>query len=723
MKKISIAIACVLCVWSSYASSPAIVPKPEQLKSTSGSFNLSSRTTLSAPASVAAYAKLLQQFIKKDTGIGLKISNASGGISLKLTGSSNSPETKEAYQLSVTPAKVTITASDKAGLYNGIATLRYLIQPSSKLPIKIPCLEIKDKPAYKYRGMMLDCGRHFYTKEFIKRFIDILAIHKMNIFHWHFVEDAGWRPEIKGYPDLITKGAFRSTDGVKIGGYYSINDMKEIVKYAEVRNITIIPEIEVPAHTLAALVAYPELGCVGKGYKMPQRQFISKDIYCPGKKSTWKFLGTVFNEICDIFPGGYIHVGGDEARYNRWKKCEACQALMKREGLKSEEELQGWMVRKIEKIVKARGKKLIGWDAILQCGVSKDTAIMVWYNKKAAAKGAENGNPVVVAFTSNCYFDTPESSMPGEPPAATWIPPISLRKAYNWDPMPANLAGAAKKNIIGVEGCIWSDQVLNHRELQPRDVSEKYVEYLLLPRVAALAEVGWTPKEMRNWDDFKKRMSSTYLWYEKLGYNFRIPIPEVTVEKTSNGRIKISAVSPVEKGVLKYEIGKKIPNASSPEMKSPMTISQNDTIRIVTYLPLSKRCSIPYIHPSVKDKYAIYGGIFVGEWKVSHKAEEFTFDLTGKITADGIYRIKFIRLNPSRGRTSLGRLSILRNGKDTVGEDRHRGAAGTVTSNANEYTVNVKGYKAGAKFEAKIKLSDKGESEGIVVLEKGYFSF
>ena len=704
------------------AAEVPVIPHPSEVTVAKGvTFTLSSATAIESDQKQRVNAELLQNYLKQDTGLVLQIKKSRADAIRLITNKKLESELgKEGYNLTVSSNEVTITAPGTAGIFYGIQTLRQIAAANlNKNSATLPGIKISDKPAFAYRGMMLDTGRHYYTPEFIKKFIDIMAMHKMNVFHWHFIEDAGWRPEIKKYPLLTEKGAFREQNGKKIGGFYTQEQMKEIVKYAQERHIEIIPEVELPAHTLAALVAYPYLGCVGKGYKMPDKQFISHDIYCVGNKKTLAFLFEVLNEIADIFPGRYIHIGGDEAKYDKWKACPKCQALKKQLGLKTEKQLQGWLTTKVEKFLAEKNKKILGWDEILTCGVSKNAAIMVWRQKGAAKNGAEKGHDVVIALTSSCYFDTPESKLPGEPPAATWIPPISLQKAYNWDPMPNGISENGAKHILGPEACIWSDQILNHKELQPQKISENYVQYLLLPRLAALAEVAWTPKNLRNWDSFQNRMAYLYRMYDKLHYNFRVPLPIVKITPKNALEKTYSFKSPIAGGKICYEIGGKQPTAASKVCNTPITVKNTVTLKAVTVTPYTQRCSLVYNSRADAEKYAKYGGEFIGTWSASRNKTAVSFDLTGKINGDGRYKIKFVQLGGNkRGKTTIENISLIRNGKDKLLTVSTPVTLSRAKQQGVTITIDVKGYETGASFKLTAQISNPKRASGIALIAK-----
>ncbi|MCK5850921.1 MAG: beta-N-acetylhexosaminidase, partial [Kiritimatiellae bacterium] len=437
----------IALIGATAVAAPAnIVPKPSELIWGKDTFTLQTSTRILADEKSRAVAELAASQLRQASGFPLNIEIvknsplSSNAITLKVV--KDASLNREAYLLHVSKDGVLILGSSSVGLFYGVQTLRQLfpVEMFSENHIErawsIPTCRIKDAPTFPWRGMMLDVSRYWFTKEYLFKYLDIMATHKMNVLHLHLIDDCGWRLEIKAYPKLSEIGGFRGTGKNRYGGFYTQDDMREIIAYGEARGITIVPEIELPAHTLSALVAYPELSCTGVQHSVPPRHFISKDLYCAGKPSTWIFLKKVLDEVADVFPGEYIHVGGDEAKYDRWRSCKECQSKMKELGLTKEKELQGWMTREVENYLSAKGKRIIGWDEIMACGVTTRTGIMPWHNPATATKGALQGNPVVMSLTKHCYFDTVESKHPGEPPGAGWLQPISLEQAYKWDPMP-----------------------------------------------------------------------------------------------------------------------------------------------------------------------------------------------------------------------------------------------------------------------------------------------
>jgi len=711
----------------------SLVPKPKSITQLNGS-----ASTLDAQSRILYEGKgaeeiahLLAESLRASTKLPFPIakyesSNAKNSIAL-IVSTQTKDKNPESYTLKSENNQTQILAPTSRGLFNATQTLNQLIPLNQKT---IPAVDISDAPTYKWRGMMLDVSRYFFTKKYVLRYLDMMAMHKMNMLHWHLVDDAGWRIEIKKYPKLTEIGAWRGKGDKKYGGFYTQDDIREIVAYAAVRNITIVPEIELPAHTLPALVAYPHLGCFNKQFQVPTRHSISPELYCAGKETTWTFLEDVFTEVCDLFPGRFIHIGGDEARFQRWDKCPDCQKKMKELKLKNGHELQGWMTTRIEKFLKTKNKRIIGWDEILGAGVSNKAGIMTWHKPRTAVDGAKRGNPVVMSLTGHAYFDVAESRLPGEPPTAGWIPPISLKKAYEWDPTPKGLTGDAAKNILGASGCIWSDQFLHKAHIladkpgEGTKASEGYIDYLSLPRMAALAEVTWTPAKLRNdggYTNFAQRMRSIYPRYTQRGYQYRIPVPDIQIKKNPEKTYTLSATSPIAGGTIRYTLDGTEPTPGSTELTDSLTTSKIQGFRAATFPAGESRHSLLYQYRDPNNKFAKYGTP-IGKWKSgqigNRKAKEVTFDATGHINANGVYLITFIYTG-GKERLDIDGIKVVRNDTVPVGKDTHHGFTGG-QSKKNSYRIKVSNYQTGASFKIKAMIyGDQGtDSNGVVLIRK-----
>lgn len=424
----------------------------------------------------------------------------------------------EEYILDATGSKVVITAGSETGLWWGEQTLRQIL---AQVDGSIPGILIKDKPAFAYRGAHFDCCRHFFPIEDVKSFIDMANMHKLNVFHWHLTDDQGWRAEIKAFPELTKVGAYRGESNY--GGYYTQDEMREIVAYAAERHMTVIPEIEMPGHASAALASYPSLGCRGKGYKVLEEWGIFEDVFCIGKEETFDFLEKVLDEICEIFPGKYIHIGGDECPRTNWKKCPYCQKRMKEEGLKSEAELQSYLLRRIEKYLNDKGRSIIGWDEILEGGVTKTATVMSWRGAKGGIEAAKLGNDVVMSPYTHFYLDYYQTSQPAkyEPEGTPYPTYLPLRKCYEFNPFD-QLDEEQSAHIVGIQANTWCEYIPNL----------SHAQHMFLPRGAAMAEIAWSFNNRTDYDTFVERCRKALLpLYEKKGYNyadyaFRVPAVE-----------------------------------------------------------------------------------------------------------------------------------------------------------------------------------------------------
>jgi hexosaminidase len=528
------------------AAGPSVIPAPQKMELGEGVFKFTMQTRIDTDSASQDAAQLLAARLRKATGYSFKTdAKVADGLAVKgaillTTNNAKSNLGAEGYELSVTPDAVVIRAPEQAGLFYGVQTLLQLLPPeifSSKVTNhvdwKISCVQIEDRPRFQWRGLMLDVSRHFFTKEEVKRLLDEMALHKLNTFHWHLTDDQGWRIEIKKYPKLTQAGAWRSGTGFgmspeastaydrrgRYGGFYTQDEIREVVAYATARHITIVPEIEMPGHASAVLAGYPEFSCTGGPFEPPLIGGVFHGIYCAGNDATFKFLDEVLAEVAPLFPGKYIHIGGDEVPKENWKQCPKCQARLKSEGLKNEEELQSYFVRRVEKLVNAHGHALIGWSEILQGGLAENAAVMDWIGGALEAAGARHD--VVRTPIDPCYFDHYQSTIHYAEPFAIggFLP---LEQVYVFEPMPKNLAAQFQPHILGAQANVWTEYMPNFR----------HVEYMVFPRACALAEVGWSPKDARNWDDFTRRLKVHEERLAQLSVNYRRDEGLKAVQKT-----------------------------------------------------------------------------------------------------------------------------------------------------------------------------------------------
>jgi hexosaminidase len=505
----------------------AIVPAPAQLVPGRGAFAAARTVTVttSAPTDteLAALANLLGGFIHAQTGVrsstGSATAGSAGVISLVLDAAAPGGS-DEAYSLSVTPDGVEIRASTHKGLFYGIQTLRQLLASPRNGALTIPAVAIHDTPRFPYRGMHLDVGRHFFPADFVKRYIDLMAMYKFNTFHWHLTEDQGWRIEIKKYPRLTEVGSCRKEtmvdrhfdpyvgDGIRYCGFYTQDEAREVVAYAASRYVTVIPEIEMPGHSTAALAAYPEFSCTGGPIEVATKWGVFPDIYCP-KEETFAFLEDVLTEVMDIFPSEYIHIGGDEAPKTRWEESDIAQEVIRREGLANEEELQSWFVRRIERFLIEHGRRLIGWDEILEGGLAPEATVMSWRGTDGGIAAAQQGHDVIMTPLEDTYFNIPQIRSDSARPEASfgYLP---LGQVYAFEPIPQQLTPSQAQHVLGAQGQVWSEYITN---------SDR-VEYMVFPRLLALSEVVWSPASARNWSDFTRRLPHEFRLLDGLGVHY-----------------------------------------------------------------------------------------------------------------------------------------------------------------------------------------------------------
>ncbi len=434
-------------------------------------------------------------------------------------------ESKEGYHLNINEDGIEISSFSYQGLFWGFQTLRQILPVELEGGAKpenigLPYISIYDEPQFEYRGMHLDVCRHFFSVDDVKSYIDLLAMHKFNVFHWHLTEDQGWRIEIKAFPELTTISSQRNEtviekewgnyDGIPYGGFYTQDEVKEIVKYAEDRFIMVIPEIEMPGHSLAALAAYPELGCTGGPYEVGTTWGVFDDVYCAGNEKTFEFMETVIDEVCVLFPNSpYIHVGGDECPKTEWGKCPKCQKRISEEGLADEHELQSYFIQRMEKYINSKGKRIIGWDEILEGGLAPDATVMSWRGEEGGIIAVKQNHDVIMTPNPICYFDHYQSEdVENEPFAIGGF--TNCEEVYTWNPIPDTLTNEEAKYIVGVQANVWTEYIL--------DLS--HIEYMVLPRMVALSEIAWSKVPQDDYSEFKRRLQKMFVRYETAGYNF-----------------------------------------------------------------------------------------------------------------------------------------------------------------------------------------------------------
>jgi len=519
--------------------SVAVIPRPASFTVHEGAFRIGAETRLyldDGGVGAEAEAQLLGRMLAQQTGVTGEFRPVQGGtppasgILMRLREDEAGRFGPEGYALEVTPRLLTLNAATRAGLFYGIQTILQLLPPScldtttSLGQLEVPCVSIVDQPRFRYRGMHLDVSRHFFPVWFVKRYIDLLAFHKMNVFHWHLTDDNGWRIEIPRYPLLTEISAWRvDRTGITwrerepqqegelptYGGYYTQEEIREIVAYAQARHVMVIPEIEMPGHTSEVLAAYPHLSCTGGPFTVATGVYWPNvDIFCAGNDSVFVFLEEVLGEVMELFPGPYVHIGGDEADKRRWRECEKCQARIRAEGLRDEDELQSYFVKRIERVVTAGGKRLIGWDEILEGGLPPRATVMSWRGVEGGIDAARQGHDVIMTPVSHCYFDYYQGDPEFEPEAIGGY--TTLKKVYSFEPLPSELSIEESNHVLGAQGNVWTEYI----------PTPSHAEYMSLPRMAALAEVVWTPSNDRAWADFRKRLDFHYERFDALGATF-----------------------------------------------------------------------------------------------------------------------------------------------------------------------------------------------------------
>ncbi len=549
----------------------AIIPKPQEIKFSKTSFEINANTVISydSKAEIAlSTLDILQKRILSTTLQKLLIKTQKPAKNFIHFSFQNDLK-KEAYLLNINNLGVEIKASSESGFYYAYQSLLQLLPSGiygssyqTDLKLKLPGVNIKDEPRFSYRGVLLDVGRHYFPVSFIKKTIDQLAFHKLNTLHWHLTEDQGWRIEIKKYPKLTEIGSKRAEspiDGSTSGegdktphtGFYSQDEVRDLVSYAQAKHVTIIPEIEMPGHSLAAMASYPELGCTGGPYEVKTKWGVEEQVLCPTEK-TFEFLENVLTEVIDLFPSQYIHIGGDECPKSTWKNSAFCQDLIKKEGLKDEHELQSYFIKRIDKFVSSKGRKIIGWDEILEGGLSPNATVMSWRSTDGAILAAKQKHDVVMAVNSQLYLDYYQSTLPGEPYAIGGYLPIE--KVYATEPVPSELSTAEKKYIIGVQAQLWTEYI----------ATPEKAEYMLFPRLAAMAEVAWSD-DKKDYTNFKNRLQTQLERYQYLGVNSSKAFYDIQFELSKNKAaeftIKMSSNTPDTQ--IRYTIDGSEPNERS----------------------------------------------------------------------------------------------------------------------------------------------------------------
>ncbi len=573
-----------------------VIPLPQEIvEGTSGDFLLSDATVITYPKSndeMKRNAELLSEYLGELTGRKLKITDTPSEKNAIVLECDLDNENPEAYNLTVTPELITINGSTPAGTFYGIQTLRKSVPQTGNLNVSFPAVTISDYPRFAYRGAMLEVCRHFYPVDSVKKFIDMLALHNINRFHLGLSQDQGWRIEIKSRPELTKVGSMRkgtcighefdTSDSIPYGGFFTQDEAREIVKYAADRYITVIPEINMPGHMLAALASYPELGCTGGPYEVWQRWGISDDVLCAGNDSVLKFIDDVLGEIIEIFPSEYIHVGGDECPKVRWEKCPKCQAKARELGLKNdangtvEEKLQSYIMQHAGNFLTSHGRKMIGWDEILEGGLAPGAIVMSWRGEEGAKEAARQDHDAIMTPTNYLYFDYYQTrDTENEPMAIGGYVPVE--KVYSFNPTPDDLTDEQKKHMIGVQANLWTEYMPTYSQ----------VEYMALPRMAALAEVQWTEADKKDYNDFAKRVHQLTNQYRTQGYNYATHIFKVngTLTPDMEKRAIVVELLTIDDAPIFYTLDGTEPTEQSTPYTEPFEINTTTVIKAVAVRP------------------------------------------------------------------------------------------------------------------------------------------
>ncbi|MCH8274910.1 MAG: family 20 glycosylhydrolase [Armatimonadetes bacterium] len=710
----------------SRAAKPAVIPRPMVMKVSRGTFILGLETLILVEigeGDVRAVGYYLSERLAVALNRNLPVRGTPSreGVrrAILLTTAGADPDLgDEGYELTVTKESVTLRAPTATGLFRGVQTIRQLLPPEfeageARNEWRLPCLYVKDKPRYRWRGLLLDTCRHFMTKEFIKRYIDLLAYHKMNVLHWHLTEDQGWRIEIKRYPKLTEIGAWRGEGDARYGGFYSQEDIKEVVAYAQSRHIMVVPEIEMPGHSQAALAAYPDLSCTGGPFEVGTRWGVYSDVYCAGNEKVFEFLEGVLSEVVALFPAQYIHIGGDECPKSRWEECEKCQARIREDDLADEHELQSYFIKRIEGILKRKNRTLIGWDEILEGGLAPSATVQSWRGMSGAIEAATMGHDVISSPTSHCYLDYSHDS-------------ISLEKIYSFDPTPPELTPEQAKHILGGEGNMWTEHAPQER-----------VDRQVFPRLCGLAEALWSPAELRNWSDFSRRMKTHYRRLNSLGVNYFIPPP--TVLSLDNVFLDEATVLFEDAGPsaeIRYTLDGSDPTRASLLYTGPFRLNESATVTAVLvreggrmsepirmdFLKQTLRPPDPAgdLAPGLKYRY------FEGHWTelphledmqpsttgtaetlgiaLRERDEGFAMEFTGHIgvPADGIYT--FYTDSDDGSRLYIGSTLVVQN--DGLHAPRER--RGQIALKAGAHPIRVTMFQAGGDLRLVVSHAGPG---------------
>lgn len=586
--KLKLLFVCCLFSLSALAQENPLplIPLPSKVAKRAGEFMLRDNTLIlfsndSLLSDVSWFAQYVRDFYRTE----LKPLNSKVKKMQCIHVSRNSSLAPDAYQLTVDSAQIEIEGGSGAGVFYAFQTLRQLLQPAKTDLLSVPCVHVEDAPRFSWRGMHLDVSRHFFSVKEVKKYLDNLAMYKMNVFHWHLTDDQGWRIEIKKYPKLTQVGAWRNGtlighygeqperyDTLRYGGFYTQDQIREVVAYAASLHITVVPEIEMPGHATAALAAYPEYGCTPGPVDVARTWGVFKDVFCPYEE-TFNFLESVLSEVSELFPGQYIHIGGDECPKDRWIESPFCQSLMQNNNLKNENELQTYFVNRIGAFLQTKGKKLLGWDEILEGGVPQDATIMSWRGYAGGIAAAQQHHDVVMAPTSYCYFDYYQSTSAGEPLAIGGYLPV--QSVYRFEPIADALKPEETKYILGTQANLWTEYITDWKK----------VEYMTMPRMSALAEVAWTQREKKDYTNYVQRLYNHFKLLRFLGITYSTAVYSVTDRVMPEGSkgISVTLSTDFPKLAIHYSMDGKEPTANSPLYTDKLVLDQPVAIKAAAF--------------------------------------------------------------------------------------------------------------------------------------------
>lgn len=677
-------------------SQPHLIPKPVHYEAGQDAFTLNKKTKIVWQHPSSTDKSFLTDYLREVTHFPLKESRSTGSNNIIITNKTTRTDLgEEGYELTVDLRNITIAAPNSAGVFYGIQTLLQLMPAevyAESLPANksypVAAAYIYDYPRFGWRGMMLDVSRQFFDVAFVKRYIDHLAAHKINIFHWHLTDDEGWRIEIKKYPLLTEKGAWRGKNEVlppahgsgdeRYGGFYTQEEIKDVVAYAQQRNVSILPEIDLPGHSRAVTATYPYTLCLSSD-TTSSVQGVKQNVWCAGREENYSMIEDILSEVASLFPFEYIHIGGDEVNKNAWQHCERCQELLVEREMSDIDEIQGYFVRRAEAIVNKLGKKMIGWNEIMDGGKLQDnSAVMAWKNKSFGYTALQKGYNAIFVPAAYLYFDMTQSP---EEQGHSWAGIVSTEMAYSFDPLKDNkLSTNEIQKIKGVQAALWGEFL---------DQPAGIVDYQTYPRLCALAELAWTPQREREWEDFHKRLEEGhYPRLYNMGITFRLPPAEATFH---SGEITVQ--NPGSGLVTRYTSNGTEPEANSTLYKKPIETNDFEDYRFKTfYKNLGSITTPAYPTP-------------VSSWtpeNVTSKYSTLQIEITPKVLSSGPLKVLF-RLKGGEHALLVRKVTLLENGKE-IGIDKHDGLMAAAKTKDNSYQFTIDSYKSNATYQLKIEL-------------------